>query len=241
MGLPVTAAYIVLATLSAPALAGMITDLSLARVIAEGALPAGAQPVLMLADPEAAARAVSGAMTLPEARALLAGLPLEVVGPLRALGVGTAATTAALLSAHMIIFWLSQDSNITPPVCLAAFTAAAIAKAPAMATGFTSWKIAKGLYVIPLLFALTPILSGDAAAALTVFGCALVGLYGLAAGLQGWMEHRLSLPVRGLALAAGAAAIWPAPLWVNLAGVAATLALLGWSVMAANRRTPAAA
>jgi len=51
-----------------------------------------------------------------------------------------------LLIAHLVVFWYSQDSNVTPPVCLAAFTAAGIAGARPMATGFESWKIAKGLY-----------------------------------------------------------------------------------------------
>ena len=40
-----------------------------------------------------------------------------------------------ILAAHLIVFWLSQDSNVTPPVCLASFTAAGIAGSPPMATG----------------------------------------------------------------------------------------------------------
>ena len=92
----------------------------------------------------------------------------------------------------MIVFWLSQDSNVTPPVCLAAFTAAAIAKSPPMATGVQSWKLAKGLYIVPVLFAYTPILSGDWGAAFTVFVFAVVGIYALAAGMQGCMERRLN-------------------------------------------------
>ncbi len=230
MGLPVTAAYIVLATLSAPALAGMITDVELARIVAEGALPQTAQPVLMLADPQAAAAAASGALSPGEARALVAGLPLEVLGPLRDMAIPAATATTALLSAHMIIFWLSQDSNITPPVCLAAFTAAAIAKAPAMRTGFESWKIAKGLYLVPLLFTVTPILSGDPAEALRISALALVGLYGLVAGLKGWMETRLPLPLRALALVAGGTALWPVTPAVDLGAAAAVLAILGFSL-----------
>ena len=76
----------------------------------------------------------------------------------------------ALLSAHMIVFWLSQDSNVTPPVCLASFTAAAIAKSPPMLTGFYSWKIAKGLYFVPFLIAFTPLMSGNWGEMLEVFG-----------------------------------------------------------------------
>lgn len=61
-----------------------------------------------------------------------------------------------LLAAHMIVYWFSQDSNITPPVCVAAYAGAAIANADPWKTGWTSFKFAKLLYVMPLLFAFTP-------------------------------------------------------------------------------------
>jgi len=64
----------------------------------------------------------------------------------------------SLIGAHMIIFWLSQDANITPPVCLAAFSAAGIAKADPMKTGWTSLRYAKVIYIVPFLIAYTPIL-----------------------------------------------------------------------------------
>ena len=55
--------------------------------------------------------------------------------PLRYRGETLGALVAGmLLSAHLIIFWLSQDSNVTPPVCLAAFAAAGIAGTRPMAT-----------------------------------------------------------------------------------------------------------
>ncbi|MEO1328643.1 MAG: TRAP transporter fused permease subunit [Pseudomonadota bacterium] len=225
MGLPVTAAYIVLATLSAPALSGMIQDGALIQQIAAGTVSDAAKPLFMLADPNAVV-ALSGPMSSAEAVALLEGLPLELRAQIRELALPSGVVLTALLSAHMIIFWLSQDSNVTPPVCLAAFTAAAIAKSPAMATGFASWKIAKGLYIVPLLFAFTPFLSGDPTAAFTIFAFGLVGMYGLAGALQGWMERRLSLVERAAAGVAGAACIWPAGLLVNLAGVVGVLAII---------------
>jgi TRAP transporter 4TM/12TM fusion protein len=63
-----------------------------------------------------------------------------------------------LLAAHMIIFWLSLDSNITPPVALGAITAAAIAQADPWRTGWNSFRFAKMIYVMPVLFAYTHIL-----------------------------------------------------------------------------------
>lgn len=65
------------------------------------------------------------------------------------------------LAAHMIVYWLSQDSNITPPVCIAAFAGATIAKANMWRTAFTSFKFAKFLYLGPLLFGYVPGFSLD--------------------------------------------------------------------------------
>ncbi|KPK25082.1 MAG: C4-dicarboxylate ABC transporter permease [Desulfobacterales bacterium SG8_35_2] len=71
------------------------------------------------------------------------------VPPLAEMGV-------VVIAAHMIVYWFSQDSNITPPVCVAAYAGAAIAGADPWKTGWTSFKFAKLLYVVPLLFAFTP-------------------------------------------------------------------------------------
>jgi TRAP transporter 4TM/12TM fusion protein len=65
------------------------------------------------------------------------------------------------LAAHMIVYWLSQDSNITPPVCIAAFAGATIAKANMWRTAFASFKFAKFLYLGPLLFGYVPGFSMD--------------------------------------------------------------------------------
>jgi len=71
------------------------------------------------------------------------------VPPLAEMGV-------VVICAHMIVYWFSQDSNITPPVCVAAYAGAAIAGSDPWKTGWTSFKFAKLLYVMPLLFAYTP-------------------------------------------------------------------------------------
>ncbi len=71
------------------------------------------------------------------------------VPPLAEMGV-------VLIAAHMIVYWFSQDSNITPPVCVAAYAGAAIAGSDPWKTGWTAFKFAKLLYVVPILFAFTP-------------------------------------------------------------------------------------
>ncbi|SHJ19232.1 TRAP transporter, 4TM/12TM fusion protein [Dethiosulfatibacter aminovorans DSM 17477] len=67
----------------------------------------------------------------------------------------------SVLGAHMIIFWLSQDANITPPVCLAAYAAAGIAGANPLRTGVAALKYAKIIYVVPLLIVYTPLIDGS--------------------------------------------------------------------------------
>ncbi len=58
-----------------------------------------------------------------------------------------------VLAAHLIILWFSQDSTITPPICMTAFVGARIAKAPPMKTGWQCVLMAKALYIIPFVFA----------------------------------------------------------------------------------------
>jgi TRAP transporter 4TM/12TM fusion protein len=67
----------------------------------------------------------------------------------------------SLLAAHLVIFWFAQTATITPPVCMTAFVAAQIAGAPPMRTGFEALRVAKALYLIPLMFAYSNLLSGN--------------------------------------------------------------------------------
>ena len=69
-----------------------------------------------------------------------------------------------VIAAHMIVYWLSQDSNITPPVCIAAFAGATIAKANMWRTAFSAFKFAKFLYLGPFLFGYVPGFSLDGSA-----------------------------------------------------------------------------
>jgi len=224
MGLPVTAAYIVLGTLSAPALHGLIADGLLVDALVNGQIPEAAKAIFMLAAPEPLAE-IGNPMTTASARAIVDAVPIDMASMVRESVLSAHDLTFALLSAHLIIFWLSQDSNVTPPVALAAFTGAAIAGTKPMETGFQSWKLAKGLYVIPLLFAYTPFIGGYWVDDFIIFFFAFFGLYAFAAGLEGFMEARLNIPLRLLALACAAALLWPAVWWVHAVGLVVLLGL----------------
>ena len=228
-----TAAYIVLGTLSAPALYNLIADGHIVQMIADGALPEQVRTIMMLSIPDALT-ALAQPMPYDQAASLYANVPIDLKGTVREMALDPAIALSALLAAHLIIFWLSQDSNVTPPVCLTAFTVAAIAKTPPMATGVTSWKIAKGLYIVPLLFAYTPLVSGDWGAAFVVAGFALIGLYFFTASIAGHMERYITWPERGIMLFAGALCLWPTTIWLHLAGVALGAAVFVWHLRRAE-------
>lgn len=95
------------------------------------------------------------------------------------------------LAAHMIVYWLSQDSNITPPVCIAAFAGATIAKANMWRTAFASFKFAKFLYLGPFLFGYVPAfsLNGTGMDIFKAFALILIGTYIYAYLLSGiWIK-----------------------------------------------------
>jgi TRAP transporter 4TM/12TM fusion protein len=99
------------------------------------------------------------------------------------------------LAAHMIVYWLSQDSNITPPVCIAAFAGATIAKANMWKTAFTSFKFAKFLYLGPFLFGYVPefSLDGSTRDIVIVFILIIFGTWAYSWLLSGiWLKRRNS-------------------------------------------------
>ena len=95
------------------------------------------------------------------------------------------------IAAHMIVYWLSQDSNITPPVCIAAFAGATIAKANMWRTAFASFKFAKFLYLGPFLFGYVPAfsLNGTYWDIIKAFTLIIIGTYGYSWILSGiWFK-----------------------------------------------------
>lgn len=112
----------------------IIISLANGNLLAAIVLVALASLVLGMGVPVTAAYLITAVLAVP---------------PLMEMGV-------PLLCAHMIVYWFSQDSNITPPVCVAAYAGAAIAGSDPWKTGWTSFKFAKLLYVMPILFAFTP-------------------------------------------------------------------------------------
>lgn len=205
MGLPVTASYIVLATLSAPMIFDLISQSQLLSALQTQDIPSNVAATIGLfgGDPVVA----------------LQEMPLEMKQLIRQEMIDPEMLTGMLLSAHLIIFWLSQDSNVTPPVCLASFAAAGIAGTKPMATGLTSWKVAKGLYLVPVLFAYSPLISGSWSERIEVFLWSSMGLYALAGILQWHLERKINLQIAVLLLLSAVLLMWtPFPIYYHVAG-----------------------
>lgn len=136
------------------------------------------------------------------------------------------------MAAHMFILYMGLMSMITPPVAVAAFTAASIAKAGPMATAITSVRLAWPAFIVPFLFVYSPnlMLRGDPWLSALATGTALIGVWLVSAGAVGYLKHRLNWWERILFLAAGFGLLipsqaFPAAPWVELIG--AGLASIG--------------
>ncbi|MEP3297981.1 MAG: TRAP transporter fused permease subunit [Pseudoruegeria sp.] len=225
MGLPVTAAYIILAILTAPALAGIMSDTLIVDLLVNGITDPAKSALFFLVDHPNVAMIAEG-MTRAQAWDLVGAMPFEIAVTIRPALIDPAVATTFLLTAHLIIFWLSQDSNVTPPVCLAAFTAAGIAGSRPMATGFESWKIAKGLYVVPLMFAYTPLISGEFIEVIQIGFFGLFGIYATNALIQQYSEGPIGI-LENCGLVVGAVlAFWPLNLIANIVGAVVILAII---------------
>lgn len=103
-----------------------------------------------------------------------------------------------LMAAHMCVFWLSQSSNVTPPVCMAAFAGAGIANTNPYRAGLQAMRFSAYLYLMPFMFVYTPVLMPDGfnlEVLHTWLGLALA-LVPFAAAVSGYLVWRLSMPAR---------------------------------------------
>ena len=116
-----------------------------------------------------------------------------------------------IIAAHMFVYFYAILSVITPPVCLAAFAGAAIAETNAMKTGVTAMKLGIVAFIIPFMFVFEPalLMQGSTTEIVTAFASALIGVIGIASGMQNWLLVRCRLWERALLLASGLMLIFP--------------------------------
>jgi len=143
------------------------------------------------------------------------------------------------MAAHLFVLYFGMLSMLTPPVAIAAFVAANMAKAPPMGTGFEAVRIAWPAYLIPFLFALSPslLMEGSVVEVVFTMTTAVVGVFFVTAGIVGFLLAPIGPALRLLSAVGGVCVLLPAgvspnALWINLAGAAA----IAFLALGAKRR-----
>ena len=140
------------------------------------------------------------------------------------------------MAAHMFIFYMGVTSDLTPPTCLSPFAAAGIAGSPPMATAWQAMRLGAVLYIVPFMFVYSPalLMIGSWPEIVLAGASAAVGVFCLAAGLQGWLRGRATPVDRALLIGAAVLLIAPRPV-ADTGGLALLAATYGLQWM---RRTP---
>jgi len=170
------------------------------------------------------------ALVLVALAALVLGMGLPATAAYIVLAVMTGPALQelglALITAHMIIFWLAQSSNVTPPIALAAFAGAGVAGASPMGSAVEAVKLASGLFVIPLMMAFSPLLlSAEYGWTGVLVSAAVTGLLllMLMMVMQRYLFASVSAAAQLAALLAAALLVYPSGLTRMLGALLAAL------------------
>ena len=142
-----------------------------------------------------------------------------------------------VLAAHFFVFYFGIVADITPPVALAAYAGSAIAKAPPMKTAFNASKLAIGAFIVPYIFAMNPamlLIDTTVLQVVLVVITSVIGIFGVAAGLNGYLLHHMN-PLARLIIAAGGLLMMDPSLVTDLVGLVLLAAAIGWQLLSRKK------
>jgi len=157
-----------------------------------------------------------------------------------------AATTAPILikmglpavSAHFFVFYFGIVADITPPVALAAYAGSAIAKSNPMKTGINATKLAIAAFIVPYIFAFNPALLFEGTTGglqiVQIVITSIIGIFGVAACLNGYLFKKLIIPLRLIILAGGLLLMYPTT-FTDIIGIIIVAAVVLLQLMLAKR------
>ncbi|MDI6755617.1 MAG: TRAP transporter fused permease subunit [Thermodesulfobacteriota bacterium] len=142
-------------------------------------------------------------------------------------------------AAHMFIFYYSILSEVSPPTALSPFAAAALTGGDPYKTTMQAWKYTLPAFLVPFNFTLHPdgvalLLKGDPLIIIWTFITALVGIFALAAGMDGWMFKRATSYERVILIAAALTLVYPALIYDAIGLGLVGLAILSQKVIRKN-------
>ena len=142
------------------------------------------------------------------------------------------------VAAHFFVFYFGIVADITPPVALAAYAGAAIAKSNPMKTGVTATKLAIAAFIVPYIFAYNPVMLFENVdgwwhvAQISV--TAVMGLFGIAAALNGYLYRHIHWTLRLVLVAGGLCMMVPGTL-TDVVGLALVLAVIFYQRVSARK------
>lgn len=146
------------------------------------------------------------------------------------------------MAAHFFVFYFGIVADITPPVALAAYAGSAIAKADPMRTAFNATKLAIAAFIVPYIFAVNPqmlfINVEGPLQVVQIVVSSLIGLYGVAAALNGYLYSKIN-PLLRVALVAGGLGMMVPGTITDVVGLVLVVAVVVYQHMMAKRLSPA--
>ena len=143
-----------------------------------------------------------------------------------------------VIAAHFFVFYFGIVADITPPVALAAYAGSAIAKSKPMKTAVNATKLAIAAFIVPYIFAFNPIMlfEGDASVFEMALVCvtALLGLFCIAAALNGHLFKKINPVLRIVLIAGGLCAMIPG-IATDVAGIAVAVAVVAFQYLTAKK------
>ena len=117
-----------------------------------------------------------------------------------------------IISAHFFVFYFGIVADITPPVALAAYAGSAIAKSSPMKTAFTATRLAVAGFIVPYICALSPamlLIDAGPVEVVMIVITSLIGIFGVAAGLSGFVYRTMNPLMRILIVVGGITLLIP--------------------------------
>ncbi|MEI0446754.1 TRAP transporter permease [Brachyspira intermedia] len=147
------------------------------------------------------------------------------------------------LAAHMFVFYFGIIADVTPPVALAAMAGAAIAKSDPLKTGIEATKLSIGAFIIPYMFIFNPdilMINTTIADVIPILITSLIGMFGVSAGLEGYVFRKCKAYERILFIIAGLLSIYP-EFYSDIIGIAVIAILVIIQIATKNKMNTAAA
>lgn len=141
------------------------------------------------------------------------------------------------MAAHFFVFYFGIVADITPPVALAAYAGSAIAKSNPMKTAFNASRLAIAVFIVPYVFCFSPALLIIDTTVLEVVRIAItsfIGIFGVAAGLEGYLKGEMNAIIRALFVIAGILLIIPSAV-TDIIGVVAIAVVVVIQFMGSKR------